>query len=57
MMASDYILDIGPGAGAHGGEVVCMGTPPRKSWQTPTRSPAITFPGAKDRGSKKAQKA
>lgn len=27
MMASDYILDIGPGAGAHGGEVVCMGTP------------------------------
>ncbi len=27
MMASDYILDIGPGAGVHGGEVVCMGTP------------------------------
>ena len=27
MMESDYILDIGPGAGVHGGEVVCMGTP------------------------------
>ncbi len=27
MMASDYIIDIGPGAGVHGGEVVAMGTP------------------------------
>jgi len=27
MMASDYIIDIGPGAGIHGGEVVAMGTP------------------------------
>lgn len=25
MLASDYIVDIGPGAGAHGGEVVCTG--------------------------------
>ncbi len=27
MMASDYIVDIGPGAGIHGGEVVAQGTP------------------------------
>lgn len=27
MMASDYILDIGPGAGVKGGEVVAFGTP------------------------------
>ncbi|MDP7321042.1 MAG: excinuclease ABC subunit UvrA [Bacteriovoracaceae bacterium] len=27
MLASDYILDIGPGAGIHGGEVVAKGTP------------------------------
>ncbi|MCI6609538.1 MAG: excinuclease ABC subunit UvrA [Ezakiella sp.] len=27
MRASDYILDIGPGAGVHGGEVVAFGTP------------------------------
>ncbi|MBW3544153.1 MAG: excinuclease ABC subunit UvrA [Bacteroidetes bacterium] len=27
MMASDYILDIGPGAGRHGGTVVAAGTP------------------------------
>lgn len=27
MMAADYIIDIGPGAGIHGGEVVAMGTP------------------------------
>ena len=27
MLASDYILDMGPKAGAHGGEVVAQGTP------------------------------
>jgi excinuclease ABC subunit A len=27
MMASDYIVDIGPGAGRHGGRVVAEGTP------------------------------
>ncbi len=27
MLASDYILDIGPGAGKHGGNVVARGTP------------------------------
>lgn len=26
MLAADYIVDIGPGAGVHGGEVVCAGT-------------------------------
>ena len=27
MRAADFIVDIGPGAGRHGGEVVCAGTP------------------------------
>ncbi|SJZ69428.1 excinuclease ABC subunit UvrA [Anaerorhabdus furcosa] len=27
MMESDYIIDIGPGAGVHGGEVIAVGTP------------------------------
>lgn len=27
MMAADYIIDIGPGAGKHGGEVIAQGTP------------------------------
>lgn len=27
MLASDYILDIGPGAGKHGGQVIASGTP------------------------------
>lgn len=27
MMAADYIIDIGPGAGMHGGQVVAQGTP------------------------------
>ena len=26
MLASDYIVDIGPGAGIHGGNVICAGT-------------------------------
>jgi excinuclease ABC subunit A len=27
MLASDYIIDLGPGAGLHGGEIVSQGTP------------------------------
>lgn len=27
MMEADYVVDIGPGAGEHGGEVVAQGTP------------------------------
>ena len=27
MLASDYIIDLGPGAGTHGGEIVTQGTP------------------------------
>lgn len=27
MRASDFIVDIGPGAGVHGGQVICSGTP------------------------------
>ena len=26
MRAADYIVDVGPGAGSHGGEVVAAGT-------------------------------
>ena len=26
MLAADYIVDIGPGAGEHGGQVVATGT-------------------------------
>ncbi|WP_422658522.1 excinuclease ABC subunit UvrA [Paenibacillus sp. EC2-1] len=27
MMAADYIIDIGPGAGIHGGQIIAQGTP------------------------------
>jgi excinuclease ABC subunit A len=27
IMAADYVVDIGPGAGLHGGQVIAEGTP------------------------------
>ncbi|MBQ0138945.1 MAG: excinuclease ABC subunit UvrA [Kurthia sp.] len=27
MLAADYLIDVGPGAGAHGGEIIAAGTP------------------------------
>jgi excinuclease ABC subunit A len=27
MLSADYIIDMGPGAGVHGGEIVAAGTP------------------------------
>ena len=29
MRAADYLVDVGPGAGNHGGEIVSSGTPKR----------------------------
>jgi excinuclease ABC subunit A len=31
MMEADYIVDMGPGAGEHGGDVIAT-APPRRSW-------------------------
>lgn len=43
--AADYIVDIGPGAGEHGGEVIAQGRPQR--WlKTPPPKPAPTSRGA-----------
>jgi excinuclease ABC subunit A len=39
MRAADWIIDMGPGAGEHGGQVVATGTP-EQIMQHPTRSPA-----------------
>ncbi len=27
ILSADYVVDVGPGAGVHGGEIVCTGTP------------------------------
>ena len=27
MMAADYLIDVGPGAGVHGGQIMAAGTP------------------------------
>ena len=27
MLASDFLVDVGPGAGDHGGEIIAAGTP------------------------------
>ena len=50
MRAADHLVDLGPGAGEHGGELVAEGTPaeviarrglrsPGSSWPAPVRSP------------------
>ncbi len=35
-MAADYIVDIGPGAGEHGGEVVATWNRQSRSWRIKT---------------------
>ena len=46
MLESDYIVDIGPGAGVHGGEVVAAGTP-REIKQHPTSLTGAYLSGRK----------
>jgi excinuclease ABC subunit A len=41
MHLADWIVDLGPGAGRHGGEIMAQGTP-KRSRRTPGRSPAST---------------
>ncbi|MHC5066044.1 MAG: excinuclease ABC subunit UvrA, partial [Planctomycetota bacterium] len=48
MLASDYLLDIGPGAGRHGGEVVAAGAPAEVK-----ESPSLT--GSYLRGEKRIE--
>jgi len=36
ILCADHVIDMGPGAGVHGGYVVAQGRPPRSS-RTPTR--------------------
>jgi excinuclease ABC subunit A len=43
--AADHVVDMGPGAGVHGGEIVAQGTP-QDIARIRLRSPASTFPGA-----------
>ena len=47
---ADYVLDLGPGAGKNGGNLIAAGTPASRSWPRPTPSPASTSP-AKSRSS------
>ena len=48
MRASDYVIDIGPGAGIHGGNVVAAGTP-RRSWQMKLLNRSVSERETKDR--------
>ena len=41
IMNADHVVDVGPGAGIHGGRVIAQGTP-QTSWTTRRASPANT---------------
>ena len=45
---ADYLLDIGPGAGIHGGQVVAAGTPAEVDKDPKTASPASILSGNKE---------
>ena len=45
MRAADYIIDIGPGAGVHGGQVVAAGHAGGDHGRSRSPSPASTSPG------------
>ena len=45
MEESDWLIDFGPGAGRHGGEVVAAGTPAQVDANSKTASPAATSRG------------
>ena len=42
MRAADHVIDLGPGAGKHGGEVVAEGTVDEVIREPRARSPAST---------------
>ncbi len=49
MLASDYLIDLGPGAGSHGGEVMAAGVPSeflRKSAESAGARLPVSAPGA-----------
>ena len=58
MRAADCIVDIGPGAGEHGGEVVAVGTAEEIMQNPSTPSPAQYLSGrTEDSGAEGAEKA
>ena len=44
MRSADYIVDVGPGPGTHGGRIVAQGTP-QQIMETPLPSPASISAG------------
>ena len=57
MRAADYIVDIGPGAGVHGGEVICAGTLDDIMKCEAFDNRTVSYGKIKDRSTRKAQKA
>ncbi|MBR1799111.1 MAG: excinuclease ABC subunit UvrA [Bacteroidales bacterium] len=43
MLAADYLVDIGPGAGVHGGKVLFAGTPQQMAMHNNSNTPSLTL--------------
>ena len=55
--AADHVVDLGPGAGVHGGEVVAQGTPARNRARTRVAHRPVSERPAPDRGARAAHAA
>jgi len=47
ILAADHVIDLGPGAGVHGGRIVAEGTP-EQIMRTPASLPGLYLSGAKE---------
>ena len=54
MMAADHLVDLGPGAGEHGGHVIAAGTPDEGRQEPGLADRPVPLRQAQDRGARRS---